>query len=200
MVKLKGFCRGYCGGFLFSCGISSARALDTSTLWGQETAWQGRPLTLGEGTPRVIMGVDVQYCVPKLLQTSYTQQKILWCHSLTSRVHDTHREIPDHKWQLRKVWAMLGPQKRVHVWDWKPRQKPMSWEGICPVGKAIALFCLMGMLLLSNCLLNSYVYAHRLALLSALVYKASFCRDQKLLERLIITPSIEERWPLNAQP
>lgn len=74
-----------------------------------------------------------------------------------------------------------------------PGKSPRLGRAYAQLGKLLPLFCLMGMLLLSNCLLNSYVYAHRLALLSALVYKASFCRNQKLLERLIITPSIEEK-------
>lgn len=131
------FCRGYYCGFFFPCRVSDARAIDSSLPWTRKQESGEDPWLW----IREIESSQGRECARLYAQApgnllNLTEGPLI---SLTD-IQDTWRTVgmPDHRRQLRKLCAMLDPQEGIHVWYYKPRQRPPSWEDICPIRKAIA--------------------------------------------------------------
>lgn len=70
----------------------------------------------------------------------------------------------------------------------------MVWEVISPSRETTAVVCWMGMMCLSNYLLNNYVCAHRIVPPAALVKESPFPSDHKRLQRLITHQHTKNKW------
>lgn len=84
-------------------------------------------------------------------------------------------------------WLDLMPtlQGWIYIWYCKSNRKSVAMEVISPIRNVIAVVLLDRHDVLSNCLINNYVYAHRRVLLWTLDRQVFFCSDQQCPQRLI---------------